>query len=362
MGNGRQLSYSHTNALASPALLKQVPALLLGCDPAFRLRARTDPAFASWTLAFLRNCTGSAHRRNTLETLALAQQSRKAMAQLLSAHPIKFDRRSCGKLVVLRTKREVEHARASMALKQQAGLDQRLLSPAEAIEREPALAQSAEPFEGALFAPGDDTGDCHAFTRELLATAQTSYGARYEGKRAVAALARRGDKTVVSFDTGEEAECDLAVIANGHHAPALAWPLGHRLPIVPMKGYSFTAPLGNAAPKISITDNKRRIVFTNIGERVLVAGIAELGNANTDIDQKRLGSMVDAARASLPEAAVYSQRDEGWAGFRPMTPNSQPIIAMLERGIAVNAGHGMLGWTLAMGSAERLGQLLREAA
>ena len=131
-------------------------------------------------------------------------------------------------------------------------------------------------------------------------------------------------------------------------------PLGHSLPITPMKGYSFTAPIGNAPPEVSITDSRRRIVFTRSSDRMLVAGIAEIGTLDTRVDPVRLASMKQAARQSLPEAADFTKTDAGWAGFRPMTPNSQPIIRQLERGIAVNAGHGMLGWTLAMGSAERL--------
>jgi len=69
--------------------------------------------------------------------------------------------------------------------------------------------------------------------------------------------------------------------------------------------------------------------------------------------------MILAAQAALPEAAIYSEADGGWTGMRPMTPNSRPIIRMLEPGIAVNVGHGMLGWTLAMGSAERLCEVVR---
>lgn len=360
-GNGRQLSYSHTNALAGPAILKQIPALMLGCDPAFRLRIRANPAFFFWALDFLRNCTSSLHRQNTLETLSLAVKSREAMERLLAIHSIDFDQKSCGKIVILRSEREIKHANAMMSLKQQAGLDQRLLTPSEAVEHEPALAQIAEPFAGALFAPGDETGDCHAFTNGLLSTLQADYGAQFTGGSAVSGLTRQSGKTVISFENGDQADCDLAVVANGHQASALAQPLGHRIPIEPMKGYSFTAPIGNAAPKISVTDHKRRIVFTNIGDRMLVAGIAEIGKVDSSIDQSRMRSMVHAAQSSLPEAAVYSQHDEGWSGFRPMTPNSQPITRMLEPGIAVNAGHGMLGWTLAMGSAERLGQAVREA-
>jgi D-amino-acid dehydrogenase len=110
-----------------------------------------------------------------------------------------------------------------------------------------------------------------------------------------------------------------------------------------------------------VTDQRRRIVFTSLGDRVLVAGIAELGTSDTRVDQLRLQSVIAAARASLPEAAVYSEADSGWAGLRPMTPNSRPITCMLEPGIAVNAGHGMLGWTLAMGSAEKLCEVVESA-
>ena len=96
------------------------------------------------------------------------------------------------------------------------------------------------------------------------------------------------------------------------------------------------------------------------GDRLLVAGIAEIGTLDSFVDPSRLDSMKKAARQSLPEAADYSRVDGGWAGFRPMTPNSQPIIRQLETGIAVNAGHGMLGWTLAMGSAERLSRTVAQ--
>ena len=119
--------------------------------------------------------------------------------------------------------------------------------------------------------------------------------------------------------------------------------------------------MGNAAPLASVTDHARRIVFTHLGDRMLVAGIAEMGRVNSQVEPDRLRSMIAAARLSLPKAAFYDHADEGWAGMRPMTPNSQPIIRMLEPGIAVNGGQGMLGWTLAMGSAEWLSKIVGRA-
>ena len=361
-GNGRQLSYSHTNALASPGLLTQIPRLALGLDEAFRIRLKFDGNFARWVAGFLAQCTARRNKRNTLEALELAEQSRRAMERLQEHFPIQFDHRKTGKFVLLRGEKEVASARGSVTAKQAQGVDQRLLTPEEALAIEPALANGSDPIDAAIYTASDESGDCSLFASELMKRLVAEHGAEFHGNRSVAHLRRVDETSVVTLASGEELDADLVVVSSGHRSGALLAPLGHRLPIEPMKGYSFTAPLGNAAPVASVTDAKRRIVFTHLGDRMLVAGIAEMGRVDGELDQARLASMVEAARASLPEAAVYSEVGRGWTGMRPMTPNSLPITRMLEPGIAANTGHGMLGWTMAMGSAERLAEAVREAA
>jgi D-amino-acid dehydrogenase len=362
LGNGRQLSYSHTNALASPAILRQIPRLVLGMDEAFRVRLRFDRHFLAWIMRFLAQCTADMNRRNTLEGLRLAEQSRRAMEHLLARHPIDFDQRKTGKFVLLRGDQEVSHAQASVAAKRAEGLDQSLLSPEEAFAIEPALANCAERIDAAIYTPSDESGDCRAFASGLMQWTQAQYGAEFHGNTPATRLERRGSQSVVTLENGREWSADLAVVSMGHRSNTLLAPLGLRLPIEPMKGYSFTAPLGNAAPLASVTDSKRRIVFTHLGDRMLVAGIAEMGRVDDAVEPERLASMIEAARASLPEAAVYSEASAGWAGMRPMTPNSLPVTRLLAPGIAANTGHGMLGWTMAMGSAQRLARAVRAAA
>lgn len=358
-GNGRQLSYSHTDALASPSLLKQLPRLALGRDDAFHLRLKPDVHFARWVMRFLGQCTASRNRANTMAALNLAEQSRLAMEQLLERHPISFDHRAAGKLVLLRGEAEVRKAQAGVAAKRAQGVDQQLLSAREAFAIEPALANSPEPIDAAIYAPGDASGDCNAFTRELMQVLTREYGVTFHADHHVTKVEREGDVTSVAFEHGAPMQADWVVISSGHRSNALLAPLGLRLPIEPMKGYSFTAPLGNAAPVASVTDSKRRLVFTNLGDRMLVAGIAEMGRVDDTLDAGRLKTMIASARASLPEAADYSKASKGWTGMRPMTPNSLPITRVLAPGIAANTGHGMLGWTMAMGSAERLAAAVR---
>ncbi len=128
-----------------------------------------------------------------------------------------------------------------------------------------------------------------------------------------------------------------------------------------MKGYSITAPRGNNAPHVSLTDTSRKIVIAPLGDRIRIAGIAEIGAGSTEIDPARIDALVAAAREAFPGAANYDAIDHRWAGLRPMTPTSVPIIARPHPRLVLNIGHGMLGWTLAMGSAERAAALLQDA-
>jgi D-amino-acid dehydrogenase len=135
---------------------------------------------------------------------------------------------------------------------------------------------------------------------------------------------------------------------------------GIRAPIWPMKGYSVTAPLGPSAPRVSITDVARKLVFCRLSGRMRIAGLADLGTRDLSIDPNRLASLLSSARESLPEAANYGRLESSWAGLRPMTPSSLPLIRKACPGVVLNVGHGALGWTYSMGAAERAADLSLE--
>ena len=143
------------------------------------------------------------------------------------------------------------------------------------------------------------------------------------------------------------------MICAGIDAAALLRPLGVRVPLMAIKGYSFTAPCGANAPHVSITDTSRKLVFCRLGERMRVAGLADLNHWDPRPAPERMEQLIAMARASMPEAVDYERIESRWAGLRPVTPWSSPEIRNVAEGLACNLGHGMLGWTLAMGSGER---------
>ncbi len=354
--NGGQLSWSFTDALARPALLAALPRVICGRDPAIRLRPFREPPLTAWGLRFLAQCTAARARANTLAVLELALASARLLAELREATGIEFAHAADGKLVLLPPGTPLAEARALADLKRRAGCETAVLGPAEARALEPALASFAADYAGAVHAERDEVGDARAFTRGLAAwlavrgRVETRYGTTVTGL-----ALERGRLRAVLCDSGE-LRADAAVVCLGDASRALLRGVGLRAPIYPVRGYSLTLPRGLRAPAISITDPARRILFCPLGGRLRVSGFADFSGGDGRDDDRRIGDLRRAARALAPSAADWTEKDDSpWAGNRPMTPDGRPLTGPTSiSGLYLNCGHGMLGWTLAAATGERV--------
>jgi len=356
-GNAAQLSWAYGDAMASPALLRHLPAIALGRDPAFRVRWQLDPDFFLWGLRFLANAPFSRWWSNTEEILALAAQSRQELAALLAETEMDFDYRVAGKLHLYPDPSSISSARSGVARKNALGLEQQILSRAEAEDLEPALARYQGEIAGAVYSPGDALGDAASYCRQLTRHMVEHHQLSTLFGRQVSGLIGKGDRlSALKFDDRDELQVDIAVIAAGPQVRLLAPDLPEVRSIRPVRGYSLTISGSGAAPSISLTDVGRKLAFATIGDRFRVAGLADIDLPGAGFDPVRFETLRSSAAAVLPD--VFDGADDlmRWSGERPMTPSSRPIIAPSRRlrGVYVNIGHGMLGWTLALGSARRV--------
>jgi D-amino-acid dehydrogenase len=354
--NGAQLSYAYSDTLGGPAMLRKLPSLAFGADPMFRLRLSPDPDLVTWGLKFIRSCSTTNQRQGTVAILELALESRRAMHDLLARHPISFGHKIAGKMHLYYDRAALEAAREIVALKRAHGAVQHILDAREARAKEPAL-EDARGLEGAIFSPEDEVGDAFLFCEAMTRLLVREYDVRTLFGSAAAEVSFKPDGVAVRNTRKEWTRGRTLVVAAGTGAPSLLKPLGLTAPVQPLKGYSFTAPPGPNAPQVSITDTARKLVFCNLSGRMRVAGIAELGNWSTEIVPARLAGLIAAARESLPRAAAFDALESSWAGLRPMSPNSVPVIGRPRERVVINIGHGMLGWTLAMGAGERAAEL-----
>src|SRR6185369_4646748 len=160
--------------------------------------------------------------------------------------------------------------------------------------------------------------------------------------------------------TGQLIQADAYVLALGSYSPLVARGLGLNLPIYPLKGYSVTMPVKNpaAAWTVSLSDESHKLVQSRLGDRLRIAGTAELNGYNTEINKVRCEAIVNRVMALFPEAGDASKATY-WAGLRPATPSNVPVIGATKYpNLFLNTGHGTLGWTLACGSGRMLADIV----
>ncbi len=368
--NGAQLSYAFVAPLASPATLRGLPAMLLHGDSPLRFRPGLSVDTWRWCLQFAAACRSSRAERTTHELLRLAALSRERFARWRNTlHDDAIDFQRNGKLVVYRSAAAWQAAQQQVALQAPLGPAQRLCSAAECLQLEASLGAHGAGIAGGVLTPDEEVADC---AQVCLALAQAlsrrpgfeahwqteAIGWRRQGERITALQVRHREQM-------HELKADAFVIANGVAAPALAAPLGLRLPIAPLKGYSIELPASalERMPRHSITDSAEKIVFAPLGDgerrRLRVAGMAELVGHDLRIDSGRIEQLLQATGRWFGLRRRPADV-RPWAGLRPATPTGLPVIGAARgwRNLYVNAGQGALGFTLAFGSAARLAALI----
>jgi D-amino-acid dehydrogenase len=204
-----------------------------------------------------------------------------------------------------------------------------------------------------LHLPGDETGDCHLFTKRL-ADRLNAEGVEFRFDTSVDALGIAGGALEgVLLRSGMLLSADACVIALATGASPLLRSIGIDIPIYPVKGYSITIGLADEAhaPRSSVMDEHSKVMVTRLGNRLRAAGIADIGAHSGAIEPKRADVVRDVTKAIFPLAGDYAHA-QYWAGLRPMTPDGPPFLGRTPvNNLYVNLGHGSNGWTQSCGAA-----------
>ena len=358
--NGGQLSYSYVAPLASPSVIPKIPPWLLRRDSPLRFRPEMDPDQWRWIVEFLAACNANTADDTTQKLLRLAFYSRDLMHELVESHDLDFDYVQNGKLVVHTEAGSYDSAKRLMEYQRTLGAEQVALERHECVEIEPALESMSARIVGAIYTPSEDAGDCYKFCNELkrLMTSGPNPVTYRFGVEIERLLPSRGRLMGVETNQGVF-EGDAYVLALGTNAPYLTKALGIRIPVYPLKGYSLSLPVtdDDGAPKISVTDFKRKVVYARLGDELRVAGMADLSGKRAMIDVERVDQLVSEVKAAFPQASDFS-RLSPWCGMRPATPKGTPVIgATPHSNLWLNVGHGALGFTLALATGRILADL-----
>ena len=357
--NAGEISPGLSAPWAAPGMpLKAIKWLFMKYRPLV-LRPRLDPAMLAWSLTLLRNCTAARYGRNKGRMLRLARYSRDCLEALRAETAIAYDQRMQGTLQLFRTQKQLDGAAADIAVLDGFGVRHDLLDAGGCVAAEPALARVREKLAWGLRLPDDETGDCFLFTQALAALAG-GLGVEFRHGAVIRGLRHSGERVdgVLVEQEGESRilTADAYVVALGSYSPLLLRPLGIRLPVYPVKGYSLTLPILDtaAAPQSTVMDETYKVGITRLGNRMRVAGTAELAGYDLKLRQPRRGTLEHVARDLFGGAGDLAQA-QFWTGLRPMTPDGPPVIGKTRfANLYLNTGHGTLGWTMSVGSGRAL--------
>lgn len=344
-----------------PGAFRQVAASFFRRQSALKVSPLRALMSARWGLAFLRNSSRSQHAYATLQNYILADYSVHETERLAKCLNVAYDQASVGSLKVFHEQSALRHGLELASVLSGQGLEHRALSERELFEFEPSLARSKTPIAGGIHFPGDRVGDARVFSQALGADLARLGSVAHLSTRATSIAVEKGKVLGVRTDRGFIA-AKVVIVAAGTFSLALVKPLGVRLPIHPIKGYSITFDgMGPILPTYPIIDDAHHIAVTAFGNRLRVSGMAEISGPSTSLHQGRLDELLHAFRNLFPDIAMQLNvsNAEKWAGLRPVTPDGLPCIG--ETGVAglfVNTGHAHLGWTMAAGSAQMISDLV----
>jgi D-amino-acid dehydrogenase len=359
--NGGQITAGHAQPWAKPAAVPQMLRWLGREDAPLLFRPRASRAQWEWGLRFLYECLPGRFERHVRTLAALARYSRECLRSLRHELGLRYDHLERGILQFATRPRDFEAMAHGAEALRALGAAPEVKSAAECLELEPALRHSIEPVAGGVYDRDDESGDAHRFTQELARMA-AARGVTFRFGDAVEAIEAEGDRVTQVRLRNSIEKADAYVVSLGSYSPLLLAPLGIRIPVYPLKGYSITLPLGpaelGAAPMVSLTDEAYKIVISRLGSRLRAAGTAELAGYDTSINAGRCAAIARRIRSLFP-ALGAATTVENWAGLRPATPNNVPVIGRTRlKNLFLNTGHGTLGWTLACGSGAALADLV----
>ncbi|MEK8031718.1 D-amino acid dehydrogenase [Ideonella sp. DXS29W] len=361
--NGGQISVSHAEPWANPSAPLKVLKWLAKEDAPLLFRLRADARQWAWVFRFLRECTPGRTRHNIEQIVRLGTYSRETLQQLRREIGLEYDQRTQGILHFYTNPKEFDAAEAPAAQMRELGCDRRVISADEAVRIEPALAHIRPQLAGATFTAEDESGDANRFVHELSQRCEAD-GVTFLMSHTVTALREVGgriDHVEVTDPNGryQRLRGEAYVLAMGSLSPLYVKPLGIDLPIYPAKGYSVTMPVKDAtkAHQVSLTDDEYKLVFSRLGDRLRIAGTAELNGYDRDLNRVRCEAIVRRVEELFPGAGD-TDRAQFWTGLRPATPSNLPIVGRSRLpNLFLNTGHGTLGWTHACGSGKSVARI-----
>ena len=346
---GMGASYGNAGVIASygcapignPDVLRNLRGLLFDSESPLAIRPAALPALLPWLSRFAWQSMPARARRNGHALAGLLKDAIPAWRDLAVQADASDLFRHDGCLYVYRDKMPSRDSEWAARLRDELGVRQDRLNPAEVAKLEPALP----PVAGGVFFPdAAHVVDPRTLTRRLAAAAESS-GASFQ-RAAVERLEPRNNGLIRLIGCDLAVDAHTVVLAAGAWSRALARQGGAKVPLDTERGYHIEFAMEACPIKRPVSPVDLGFYVTPMDGRLRVAGTVELGGLSAPLHPDRIALLERGVRKLFPDLGPIQTQ---WLGFRPSLPDSLPVIGPSRRhpNLIYAFGHGHLGLTLA---------------
>lgn len=346
---------------AAPGMPGKVLGNLLSRHAAVKLSLPLSGNDLAWMWKWWRACRLETYLANRTRLQRLAFYSRERLHHLTAELQLDYDR-SPGYTILLRSEKDSRLVQPGLQVLRDAGVAFAEINADGVRKIEPAINPSTE-FLGGIHLPDDEVANCRQFALLLKDVART-LGVNFQFNTTVAHLNREQAASILIAGENAPRQFDRVVMCAGLASAALLKPLGLKIPMTAVYGYSISAPIREAlnAPRSALMDEHYKVAISRLGNRVRVAGGAEIGGNLNKHRASSIQTLYKVLHDWFPGAAQHANTGacvQVWKGARPMLPDGPPLIGDSGTpGLWLNLGHGSSGWALSCGSARALADLM----
>ncbi len=353
-GNAGGIAVTEVMPASVPGLIWKVPGWLLDPLGPLAIRPRHAPRLARWLWHFSRAGRPAEMERIATALSALNSRVYDDLIPMLTETGLIGELNRKGALTVYESRAGFEKDSAEWGLKRRHGIEGEVLGRSEVLAMEPSLGPIVEC--GVYTPQWSHINDPKHLVTVLRTWLQAHGVVVMPGE--VAAVDGT-DPVTVRLKDGRSIPAPRIVVAAGAWSGRLARQFGDKVLLESERGYNTTIPEPNVTLGREIIFAERKFVATPLSCGLRIGGTAEFGGLDAIADHKRCKALVKLASRYLP--GLHAAGGLEWAGHRPATPDSLPVIgASASNGNVFYAfGHGHLGLTQAATTGRLIADLVQ---
>ncbi len=323
-----------------PDILNDVPKMLFSSYGPLALKWNHVPKMIPWFINYLKNC----NKKSMLHTA-------KYMHQILSlsndAYEEIFKEINTSNLIEKKgiiyvwTNQNLKSRELEIKVRNDLGIEQKLLSQKEILELEPNLKPVFDAgvfYEGAMHARNPQ-----GILREIFKLFQNKGGKFVQEN--ITSLKQISENETIIYSQREKYSFEKTVIASGAFSKKLTDQLGETIPLDTERGYHVHFKNMDHLISRPVIFLDRGFGMTPMVQGLRAVGTVELGGLINPPSKRRIEYIIKCAKELLPQ---LQKHDDEWLGFRPTLPDFLPILgpSLNNKNIIYAFGHHHLGWTL----------------